>query len=132
MSAGEYTFRLHNIGTDKWYGKDSTSIADTANRLVLVPGASECVLNATGGIYEFKYEISTNRLSVYFADKTTDCIGDCNDDGCFDVADVILLQKWLLAVPNTRLSDWKAADLYNDDSLNIFDLCVMKRMLLNS
>ncbi len=132
LSAGEYTFRLHNIGTDKWYGKDSTSIADTANRLVLVPGASECVLNATGGIYEFKYEISTNRLSVYFADKATDCIGDCNDDGCFDVADVILLQKWLLAVSNTRLSDWKAADLYNDDSLNIFDLCVMKRMLLNS
>ena len=131
LSAGEHTFRLYNIGTDKWYGKDSTSITDTANRLVLVPEAAECVLNATGGTYEFKYEISTNRLSVYFADKTSDCIGDCNDDGKFNISDVVLLQKWLLAVPNTRLSDWKAADLYSDDRLNIFDLCVMKRMLLN-
>ncbi|MBE6845996.1 MAG: hypothetical protein E7508_09935 [Ruminococcus sp.] len=132
LSAGEHTFRLYNIGTDKWYGKDSTSFTDTANRLVLVPEAAECVLNATGGVYEFKYEISTNRLSVYFADKISDCIGDCNDDGKFNISDVVLLQKWLLAVPNTRLSDWKAADLYSDNRLNIFDLCVMKRMILNS
>ncbi len=132
LSAGEYTFRLHNIGTDIWYGKDSTSITDIANRLVLVPEAAECVLNATGGTYEFKYEISTNRLSVYFSDKTGDCIGDCNDDGRFDVADVILLQKWLLAVPNTRISDWKAADLCEDDRLDVFDLVIMKRLLINS
>ena len=56
---------------------------------------------------------------------------DVNMDGSFNVADVVLLQKWLLAVPDTHLPNWKAADLYEDDKLNVFDLCLMKRALLN-
>ena len=55
---------------------------------------------------------------------------DVNMDGSFNVADVVLLQKWLLAVPDTHLPNWKAADLYEDDKLNVFDLCLMKRALL--
>ena len=56
---------------------------------------------------------------------------DVNMDGSFNVADVVLLQKWLLAVPDTHLPNWKAADLCEDDKLNVFDLCLMKRALLN-
>ena len=55
---------------------------------------------------------------------------DVNMDGSFNVADVVLLQKWLLAVPDTHLPNWKAADLCEDDKLNVFDLCLMKRALL--
>ena len=57
--------------------------------------------------------------------------GDVNADGKFDVADVVLLQKWLLAVPDTHLADWKAADMCEDDRLDVFDLCLMKRELIN-
>lgn len=56
--------------------------------------------------------------------------GDVNDDGRFNVTDVVLLQKWILAVPNTKLANWEAADLCEDGSLNAFDLCLMKRALL--
>jgi hypothetical protein len=56
--------------------------------------------------------------------------GDVNDDGEFNVADVVLLQKWLLAVPDTHLINWKAVDFCNDNVLNVFDLCLMKRELL--
>ncbi|MBR7085299.1 MAG: discoidin domain-containing protein [Oscillospiraceae bacterium] len=57
--------------------------------------------------------------------------GDVNSDGIFDTADIILFQKWLLAVPDTHLADWKAADFCEDDNLNIFDLCLMKKALLS-
>ncbi|MDE6789813.1 MAG: RICIN domain-containing protein, partial [Ruminococcus sp.] len=57
-------------------------------------------------------------------------IGDVNADGQFSISDVILLQKWLLAVPDIELTDWKAADLTNDNILNVFDLCLMKRYLI--
>ena len=56
--------------------------------------------------------------------------GDVNDDGILDMADVVLLQKWLLAVPDTHLPNWKAADLCKDDRLDVFDLCLMKRLLI--
>ena len=56
--------------------------------------------------------------------------GDVNADGEFDVADVVLLQKWLLAVPDTHLENWQAADLCKDNRLDVFDLCLMKRELI--
>lgn len=56
--------------------------------------------------------------------------GDVNADGEFSVLDIVLLQKWLLAVPGTELADWRAADLCEDDKLNAFDLALMKRALL--
>ena len=56
-------------------------------------------------------------------------MGDVNNDGEFNVADVVLLQKWLLAVPDTHLADWKAVDFCNDNVLNVFDLCLMKQEL---
>ncbi len=59
-----------------------------------------------------------------------DVVCDVNDDGEFTVADVVLLQKWLLAVPDAYLANWKAADLCEDEKLNVFDLCLMKRALL--
>ncbi|MCR4646046.1 MAG: hypothetical protein K5695_11690 [Oscillospiraceae bacterium] len=58
--------------------------------------------------------------------------GDVNADGVSDLTDVILLQKWLLAVPDTHLPDWKAGDLNKDDHLDIFDLGLMKRALFES
>lgn len=58
--------------------------------------------------------------------------GDANADGTFNVADVVALQKWLLAVPDTKLADWKSADLCSDDRLDVFDLCLMKRELLKN
>ena len=58
--------------------------------------------------------------------------GDVNADGTFDISDVILLQKWLLAVPNTQLANWKAADFCNDGILNGADWCLMKRSFQQS
>lgn len=57
-------------------------------------------------------------------------MGDVNDDGEFTASDVVLLQNWLLAVPDTHLANWKAADFSNDHKLNAADLTLMKRELL--
>ena len=81
---------------------------------------------------------SVDDNELYFTDFWTSPVlegglleGDVNADGEFNISDVVLLQKWLLAVPDTTLIDWKAGDLCEDDELNVFDLCLMKRMLIN-
>ncbi len=71
LTAGSYEFKIHNAGTDKWYGKDDTTITDTTNRLTLTATGGNVILNATGGKYEFRYELSTNKLSVYYAAPET-------------------------------------------------------------
>lgn len=56
--------------------------------------------------------------------------GDINLDGNITIADAVLLQKWLLALPDTILPDWKAGDMNGDGKLNAVDLTLLKRALL--
>ena len=58
--------------------------------------------------------------------------GDVNADGELSISDVVLMQRWLLSVPDTELADWKAGDLCEDDGLDVFDLCLMKRALIQT
>ena len=67
-------------------------------------------------------------ITANFAEKET-VRGDVNADGDFNIADVVLLQNWLLGRKNTKLADWQAADLCADGKLNVFDLCLMKKEL---
>ena len=67
----------------------------------------------------------------YFSDFMSGIIrGDVNDDGEFNVADLLLFQKWLLGVPDTELANWKAADFCKNERLDSFDLCLMKKRLV--
>lgn len=56
--------------------------------------------------------------------------GDVNSDGKFNIVDLVYLQKWLLSVPDTELKNRKAADIYNDDKLDVVDFILMKQLLI--
>ena len=74
------------------------------------------------------YNIESDTVSVTTGHKSI--IGDCNNDGSFTVADIVMLQKWLLS-DGTVLDNWKAADLYADDTLDVLDLALMRQLILN-
>lgn len=69
-----------------------------------------------------------NSFPIFSWEKTI--FGDVNGDYKFTVADVVLLQKWILNTKGVKLSNWKAADLCEDGTINIFDLCFMKKELI--
>ena len=56
--------------------------------------------------------------------------GDVNDDNDFNVADVVLFQKWLLGSADAKLANWRAADFCRDNKLDIFDLIKMRQRLI--
>lgn len=56
--------------------------------------------------------------------------GDVNSDGEFGVADVVILEKWLLGTSNDELINLEVTDLCQDGQLDVFDLCLMKEMLI--
>ena len=58
--------------------------------------------------------------------------GDCSGDGALDITDIILLQKWLLAVHGTALGAADAADMNGDGWLDVFDLALLKRTYLTA
>lgn len=69
-----------------------------------------------------------DNVTVHFnATVGSDVKGDVNADGVFNVADVVMMQRWLLG--KGRLVNWEAGDLCQDNIINVFDLCIMKRMM---
>lgn len=111
---------------------DTNSSISTSNDLTMkiyskyVKSNEKLILGTDGGLIE-----SVN-YAVFAKEGNVAIRGDVNMDGKFDIADVVLLQKWILAAPDTKLANWKAADLYEDGRLDVFDLCLMKRMLVEN
>ena len=59
-------------------------------------------------------------------------IGDVNADGQFNIADLVTLQKWLLAVPDVTLANWKAGDLCEGGRIDVFDMIMMRKLIANN
>ena len=74
--------------------------------------------------------VTTNTNHTLYAQWEKNQIsGDINADGQCTVADVVMLQKWLLSVGT--LTDAAAADLNEDGLVNGFDLAMLKHLLLH-
>lgn len=74
--------------------------------------------------------MSTIEYANAVEDTMNQIEGDVNGDGRFNIADVVLFQKWLLAVPGINLNNWKDADFDGNNQLDTFDLIFMKRKLI--
>lgn len=73
---------------------------------------------------------SLNCVTMANATDNSSLMGDVNGDGKFNIADVVLFQKYLLGVSDTHLTNWKVADLSKDNRIDVFDLVLMKRDLI--
>ena len=56
--------------------------------------------------------------------------GDVNNDGEFNISDLIHFRKWLLGTSGLRITDRNKADFCRDGKLNVYDFCLMKRALI--
>lgn len=78
--------------------------------------------------------ITTDVTSTQSTKTTTTTIdlfyGDINDDGVLSVIDVVMLQKYILAISSFQKSEFEASDMNQDNKVNVFDLCLLKRELL--
>ncbi len=77
-------------------------------------------------------ECGTKYVTFNIYDSSSMNIGDINNDGKLTVSDAVLLQKWLLAESDTMLPNWKAADLCEDDRIDVFDMIEMRKLIIDS
>ena len=73
---------------------------------------------------------STETASIYVITEDNLIDGDVNNDGNFNVADLVTLQKWLLFECSVKLNNWKAADLCTDGKIDVFDMILLRGLLL--
>lgn len=64
----------------------------------------------------------------------TNVDGDINQDGIFNLTDIVMQQKYLhgqLDMTQYNIASYAAANLCKDENNNVFDLCLLKRLLLS-
>ncbi len=84
---------------------------------------------------------STNEITIYWnspftylltltedAEPVSEVKGDVNDDGKFDISDVVMFQKWL--AKNGDITKLESADMDENGKCNVFDLVIMKKLLV--
>ena len=143
----EVNYNVENVDSLKFtIGHIDDSAGDSNNVTIYLDEKEYDELPLTGDMENIEYTIDTSKAKVLrivtsyrygnyaFGDISivtkNDIVGDVNMDSQFNISDVVLLQRWLLA-DGTKLADWEAADLCKDGRLDSFDLCLMKEALLN-
>ena len=81
-------------------------------------------------IYHYGNSASTENEEPVFEIAPAEAIkGDLNGDGKVNIADAVVLQKFILGKRNLNISDWRAGDLYEDGKLDSFDLILLKKKI---
>jgi len=128
----------HGFGMTDFYGGEGEAdgfppggFPGGRNSIMMAGSAAE-ITDFDGWMLRYMWSKIKNdegRFDLSASEIPASIKGDVNADGSFDIADVVLFQNWLLAKPDAELADWKAADFCNDERLDVFDLCLMKRLL---
>lgn len=139
---GSYSILTHASGDSCYVEVADASTASGANVQQWEPTGSSCqkwqTKTETTTVTTTTTTKATTNTTTAAATSTTTATateppvisGDINADGKTNLADVVLLQKWLLGFPETKLANWQAGDLNADRILNGFDLCLLRNNMI--
>lgn len=160
LNAGSYEFKINNGST--WYGNGGTIVdttTTTSNGGWIMDSASgNCKLTASGGYYTFNFNISTNKLKVFYS--TTDPnatqpsssstqpssstetqptssqtvevkLGDVNGDNKISIRDATVTQLYLVKKQALSMLQQSAADVNLDGKINIRDVTFIQMYLVD-
>lgn len=119
-------------------GKEVLHTTETHGQLADMGSGTTCYIGKSYYSDDTCFKGSIDNLKIYKCALTakeivgkSEVVGDVNADCTLSVADLVLMQKWLLGVPDAKLADWQASDLCTDGRIDTFDLCLMRKLLIN-
>ncbi len=105
-------------------GEEIDTLAD--QNAVLI-AEKDCVIKGFSNTEAERYATSHGMTFVALDGEK----GDINNDGNINVADAVTLNSFLLAKKNSVLTDWNAADLNSDSSVDSFDMVSMRNKIVS-
>lgn len=126
--------QLADLNSDIAENGYKASIDENSGSIVFAEGVTEkeklefaVWLKDNYGFYAYTYSAALmaestppERKELYY----TDVKGDVNNDGVFNVSDLVMLQKFLLG--KGTLYNWNNADLCKDDRIDVFDMILVR------
>lgn len=114
-----------------FYGRYTERLAAVLNYIRLSPDfAGFYEEDMSKSFYEEINDEEYIKVQYYIPDKTKEVMGDVNIDGSFDIADLLTFKKWMMRPSDAFLNNWEAADFDYDDDVDVFDLILMRKALI--
>lgn len=129
-----------NIILAKYDGSDSQRFRLKENPdgsysfMTISSGGSRCIdvynISLEDGANICQWEYWNGVGQRFIMEPAADVTGDVNADGSLTVADLVMLQNYVLK--KGELNDWKAGDLCGDSVIDAFDLAAMRKLIMSS
>jgi len=141
--AGEYTIRIYYVSGER----RSLSVDVNGSRAANLEGlyanrndwsgiaAVDTKVNLKAGNNTIKlynnsgYGPSIDRIAVAIPNEAV--LGDVNLDGQFTVADLVLMQKYLLGSETFSKQQAEAADINDDGNIDVYDLIRFRKLIIS-
>lgn len=68
--------------------------------------------------------------TVFVLEADSVLMGDVDDNGKFNIADLVMLEKWIIR--KDTLTNWQAGDFLSDGVIDVYDLVIMRQKLIAS
>ena len=145
QSSGEVSFNTENVDeisfllghvddTDRYDGTMTIYLDEKKYDTISLTGDMETIeytINVSdAAAARIVTSVSYGFPKYALGDVSIKTYGDCNGDGILTAADAVLLQKWLLALPDATIANPIAADMNQDDKLSAMDLSLLKQALI--
>lgn len=119
----EYALKTGGICPVLW---DVTDLHYDRSTCKMVDSALETELRAIGAQYTVHAPVEPDEPDPQ------PVIGDINGDGSISLADLVAMQRYLLADNAVSLADWQAGDMNGDGVLSAADMSLLKQRLITS
>lgn len=81
-------------------------------------------------VYSYGNTSSSGNTAPEFTIAPPEAVkGDINEDGDVTIADAVLLEKWLLGSGTNNSANWKNADIYTDNVIDVYDMIEMRKLI---
>ena len=111
---------------------ETSKTTETSADITTVTTSSETTTSETTTVTSTEVVTIT---SISETEPTTEPVlplmGDANDDGVLTVADIVLLNKYLLGKEVLTETIYTNTDMNSDSKINIFDEVILKRLLIS-
>lgn len=104
------------------FSSEDTAVAKTSGNSVKSIGA---------GTTKLKIENNSGNSTTINLEVQGLVAGNSNFDGKVNIADAVILQRYLLGSYRISKVQWEQADMNQDGYVDVFDLCIMRHKLIN-
>lgn len=124
INGGQYSI-IANQEDLTYESNDTDVVIVSKSGLVTAVGTGSAIVSVINKDYDVV------QLKIDVVSTASSVSGDCDGNGSVEIADAVMLQKWLLGSLE-ELTYWQNVDLCEDGKIDVFDMIQLRKLIIEN